>query len=244
MAPIEFEKQIKERMEEREIKPSANAWDNIKTKIDIPPKQRKSGFIRYAVAASIAGILFTVFWIVNRSEDQSLDNLPIVDSQVEQKEEGLEKERTKPDQETFSTAITETSISGEEEVFAEQQEVQITTEDQELALETQPANSEGESLDLQTELHIDQKIAEVVAQVKLLEDNKESVTDAEVESLLRNAQEELMAERADQNVNGVDATALLAGVEDEINESFRDQVFERLKNGFVKVRTAVADRNN
>ena len=103
---------------------------------------------------------------------------------------------------------------------------------------------EGESLDVHTELRIDQKIAEVVAQVEFLEDNKEDVTDAEVDSLLRNAQEDLMAERAMQDEQGVDATALLAGVEDELNESFRDQVFERLKNGFVKVRTAVADRNN
>ena len=243
MAPIEFEKQIKERMEEREIKPSADAWDNIKNKIDIPPKQKKSGFVRYAVAASIIGILFTVVWMANQADDQSLEQFPIVDNQSENKEESIQEDVTIPVQESSPTKITKTDVAGNE-VFEEQQDVSITTEEQELALEIQQAKPEGEPLDLQTELRIDQKIAEVVAQVKILEDNKEAVTDAEVESLLKNAQEELMAERAEQNAQGVDATALLAGVEDELNKSFRDQVFERLKNGFVKVRTAVADRNN
>jgi len=38
--------------------------------------------------------------------------------------------------------------------------------------------------------------------------------------------------------------ALLTEVEGELDQSFRDQIFEKLKSGFLKVRTAVADRNN
>jgi len=33
-------------------------------------------------------------------------------------------------------------------------------------------------------------------------------------------------------------------VEGELDISFREQIFESLKTGFLKVRTAVADRNN
>ena len=35
----------------------------------------------------------------------------------------------------------------------------------------------------------------------------------------------------------------LTEVEDELDQSFRDQIFDSLKEGFLKVRTAVADRN-
>jgi len=35
----------------------------------------------------------------------------------------------------------------------------------------------------------------------------------------------------------------LAEVEDELDESFRDQIFDALKTGYLKLRTAVADRN-
>lgn len=243
MAPIEFEKQIKERLEERKIQPSGDAWGNVKNRIDIPAKEKKSGIFRYAVAATIVGILFSFFWMVNQSGDQSMENQPIVDNPVEREEESKRTEGAEPNPVVPAIQITETSVSEKENDFEEQQNEEILNEDHELALEIQQAIPQGEPMDFDTEQRIDQKIAEVVAQVKFLEDNKESVTEAEVDSLLKNAQEELVAESSVQNDQGINATALLAGVEDELNKTFRDQVFERLKNGFVKVRTAVADRN-
>ena len=46
------------------------------------------------------------------------------------------------------------------------------------------------------------------------------------------------------NPETVDAMALLAEAETEMDQTFREQLFIKLKNGFNKVRTAVADRNN
>ena len=77
----------------------------------------------------------------------------------------------------------------------------------------------------------------------MLEKNNTWVTDAEVNQLLRQAQEEILATKVLRYDNSVDATALLADVEGELDKSFRDQSFDALKDGFVKVRTAVADRN-
>ncbi|PHQ62576.1 MAG: hypothetical protein COC08_00130 [Maribacter sp.] len=70
------------------------------------------------------------------------------------------------------------------------------------------------------------------------------MTDAEVDSLLRKAQEEILANKIFGEDYSVDAMALLNEVEDELDQSFRDQIFETLKIGFLKVRTAVANRNN
>ena len=91
---------------------------------------------------------------------------------------------------------------------------------------------------------IQAKITEVVAEVRLLELNNDALTEAEVDSLLRMAQSELLKERIFQADRSVDAMALLNEVEDELDQSFRDQIFDRLKAGFIKVKTAVADRNN
>ncbi len=90
---------------------------------------------------------------------------------------------------------------------------------------------------------LNKKIADVVAQVALLERSAE-VTDAEVDSLLRNAQEAIVREQLFNTDKTVNAMALLTEVEDELDQSFRDQIFQSLKTGFLKVRTAVADRNN
>ncbi len=87
------------------------------------------------------------------------------------------------------------------------------------------------------------KIAEVVAQVALLEQAAQ-LTDSEVDSLLLIAQQDILRQRIFNGDKTVDAMALLTEVEDELDQSFRDQIFQSLKTGFLKVKTAVADRNN
>jgi hypothetical protein len=52
-----------------------------------------------------------------------------------------------------------------------------------------------------------------------------------------------MEERLFKN-DRVEAIALLNQAEDELDQSFRDHIFEALKDGFFKVRTAVASRND
>ncbi len=96
------------------------------------------------------------------------------------------------------------------------------------------------------EAGITEKVNDVVAEVNALEAENISVSDAEVEALLIIAQRELLSEKIiNQNTNEVDATALLLDIEAELYpESFRNRVFEALKDGYVKTRDALATRNN
>ena len=83
----------------------------------------------------------------------------------------------------------------------------------------------------------------VLTQVASMEQGGRTVTDAEVDSLLRQAQRALAGESPDGAAPGVDPLALLDEAEQELDRSFRDQILEKLRSGFRKVRTAVADRN-
>ena len=65
----------------------------------------------------------------------------------------------------------------------------------------------------------------------------------DVEALLNNARREIETQRIINNPK-VDATALLEDVEWELEESFRDKVFDALGEGYNKVRTAVSERND
>ena len=92
---------------------------------------------------------------------------------------------------------------------------------------------------------INTKVTEVLKQVTQLESLADAkVTDAEVDSLLWAAQRDILTQKLLSPDGKVDPMALLTEVEDELDESFRDQIFEALKQGYLKVRTAVADRNN
>jgi len=90
---------------------------------------------------------------------------------------------------------------------------------------------------------IDQKVNEVLETVIRLERKSTQISDAEVDSLLRAAQLDILKEKVFQKNGKVDAMALLTEVEDELDQSFRDKIFNKLKERLFKARTAVADRN-
>ena len=66
MAPIKFEEHIKEKLDKREIKPSVRAWESIASSIDNTNQGNKKGFVWYAIAACVLGLLmaslFLFFW--------------------------------------------------------------------------------------------------------------------------------------------------------------------------------------
>ena len=95
-----------------------------------------------------------------------------------------------------------------------------------------------------TDLDITNKLEEVLAQVNTMEDNSIAVSDEEIDSLLMAAQKELLAGKAFEENGKVDAMALLNEVELELYDDERNPLFIRLKEGFFRLRTAVADRNN
>lgn len=73
-----------------------------------------------------------------------------------------------------------------------------------------------------------------------------TVSDEEIDALLKNAQREIISNRVFNGATGrVDANALLLDVEAEVDpQSFRDKIFEALATGFEKARGALVDRNN
>src|SRR5690606_31570796 len=82
---------------------------------------------------------------------------------------------------------------------------------------------------------------EELAQTNLQE--KISKTETDIDSLLKKAQQSL-AVKSIKNTYNIDAQALLEDVEEDIESSFRDKVFETIKTGYKKVKTAVVQRND
>jgi hypothetical protein len=240
MAPIKFEKKIKELFDTREIQPSEDAWQKVASQLASSPAKRNFRTGYYWVAASIAFILFVVGWSVKNSGQAEVDNTPI----VEQSDgpEPTEQQSAAP----VLTGQTEISSvadeSGEPDRRLKETMGSPNTElglaevrENKLSMEAQPENA--------AEILLEEKISELLVQVDQMEASENGVSEAEVDSLLRSAQRALLADKEFQEESHSSGASLLAEVEGELDESFRDQVFEKLKQGFIKVRTAVADRN-
>ncbi|MGX1928944.1 hypothetical protein [Flagellimonas sp. 2504JD4-2] len=237
-----LEKHIKKTLEERRIAPSAQAWEEVSSQIKVEQKQSGNKWF-LAVAASFIGILLiSVFFF--RAETPSDNTQQVVDKENQQ-EEFIQPNQDDLipldiEQNTTEVVATDTQTKFEEKSSVEGLASDDAQETISEIVENQPLK---DNILNTPEGLIAQKVNEVVAQVALLETMNDEVSEAEVDSLLRAAQRQILSDQI-LNSGKVDAMALLTEVEDELDESFRDQIFDALKDGYFKLRTAVADRNN
>ncbi|CAM3284870.1 hypothetical protein [Aequorivita lipolytica] len=275
MAPYKLEDNIREKLEAREVKPSADAWKKLEAKLDAAQPKKKP-VLWYYVAASFVGflILASVFFSRNNAEVSN----PIVIENVEQPAIENETEIIPTNSETEKIASEEniieetesTTSKKESEKKQKQNSVQLKplpqkksaidkkieknealakiseTEKQKSVKKENLIISDESSKTLakvEEESLFNNKVDEVVASVKKLNENNQAVTVAEVEKLLNDARRDIQTQRILNNPK-VDATALLQDVEWKVEKSFRDKVFDALGEGFNKIRTAVTERND
>jgi hypothetical protein len=264
MAPYKLEDNIREKLEARELKPSADAWKKLEAKLDAEQPRKKNHFWYYA-AASFGGLLIvaSIFFSRNTSEV----NTPIVNENIEQtkveekaeivppiinKEEIASEEKFKEKSTSEKRSVKkQTPRSNKSQLLTEPNASKKSTVDEKIekteAIATQAQVKQPLKVEKPVPSEEDRifntKVDEVVASVKRLQQNNTEVTATEVEALLNNARRDIQTQRILSSPK-VDATALLEDVEWELEKSFRDKVFDALGEGFNKIRTAVSERND
>ncbi|QLE01791.1 hypothetical protein HX109_09565 [Galbibacter sp. BG1] len=231
-----LDEDIKNRLENRRIATSSNAWQKLEAKLDMPNNEAKtkSRPINW-VAASIL-LLFATGTYVFFNAEENVSAVVVKDRDKKMEPEGVNKLP-----ETFENkegGVTEKSTKKE---FVKQNSTK------EAPVKTKEAITDGVEIvqneSMKKEDFETQKINEVASQIIELKQN-ETVTDEEIEALLLAAQKSIYKERINKkSPDSLSAMALLEEVETELDQSFKEKVFEAIKEGFVKVKTAVAERN-
>ncbi|MEH6761048.1 hypothetical protein [Maribacter arcticus] len=250
METDKFEKHIKSQFKDREIQPSENAWEKISSELNSNTLKKKPVYLWMGIAASVMVLIGIALFYFNGSDNLNEIQFEVVDT--DNKEVLEEKIRTEslPFLEKEPEAIAKNddlekinSVVEKKQESIKNKEI-ITVEDsiEVASVERAVPEKKGDELEISDDI-INTKVAGVVAQLDVLEQYS-TVTDAEVDSLLKMAQQEILREKIFKTDKSVDALALLTEVEGELDQSFRDQIFKSLKASFIKVRTAVADRNN
>ena len=262
MAPIKFEEQLKEKLEKRTIQPSQEVWETLSDRLDQQGrKQNHKTYWWLGIAASLVGIILVSTLIFDNSEvkiseptvvdineNQDLKTNAVVSEIVKvQKEENKdvinsemksingEKPKAKvtksseivsPEKESIKKAIVKDAVASND--MKEEEHTQTD-------LETPLNNSDFENA----------KLNDVVAEINRLNVANNGVSEAEIDSLLKHAERDILTNRIyNEKTRTVDANALLQDVEADLEQSFRTRVYEALKSSYVTVKTAVAERNN
>lgn len=247
MAPLKFEEDIKEKLDQRTLAPSQDAWSRLSKKLD--QQRRPKTWWIYLAAASVVMLLSVAFFfqkeqvptpVVVEVDTSPLNKEEVVQPKANEKEVVIQvpQERIAKKQQVVPNSKVAISSETKEKKIEEVLETMVATEDFPASNALDPSETALALNSIE-----EAKIAEIVAQAQQLQAQNNVVTDAEIDSLLASAQTAIARERALDRTQMTTAEALLLEVEEELDQSFRDKVFEALKEGFVKVKTAVAERN-
>lgn len=258
MAPIKFEENIKEKLEQRAIKPTVGSWDKLADKLNA--HEDKNSNKRYwwlGIAASIVAIIVVYNSFLNTAivieenspvkvvNEQDSDNVMEVPSNDEE---------SVPTEDIF-IADTENSSVLETDKYKKTVTQAVTEQRRQktnLADTSQDVNAskiasksvekQDDELDKAILNNSEKKYASVETQSTV--SGSENL-DNEIEALLAQAQKEVSAQMViSKEKSKVNAKGLLDEVEFDLDESFRDKVFQTLKTGYKKVSTAVVHRND
>lgn len=253
MAPNKFENHLKETFDKRTLKPSADAWNRLSERLETAPKKKNnSSYWWLGLAASLIGVLLVTTFFIKKENVELNNPVEIVNTpkSIDKKpENNTNQEATK----VAETPAAENKSDSNKKLPIQEQETQKPQQNSEAVIAETKANlNEGLNKEIKTPINElpkalsfeAQKVQDVVAQIQTLTDDNNEVTDAEVEALLLAAQKEINQKWLYNAQGKVDAQLLLASVEAEIDQSFREKVFEALKDGLITVKSAVANRNN
>jgi hypothetical protein len=255
MAPIKFEEQLKDKLEERSLQPSAESWTKLSERLDA--EEKKSRFPWFWWMGIAAAVIITLTVVVqtlgSKNTEQSLPK--VVEQDVKDNSNNTEKSNT-----IEIKSIELASDNNEVEVGSKAQEKKSKTEiinhksaiksksDVQLAVEQNVEENSSVNLKNEQKTIIEEAIIDkdaVANAIKDINTKNSNATDREVDSLLKVASKELFKDKLQKEANRtVDAKTLLEDVEDEMGQSFRSKVYEVLKDGYKTVKTAVAQRND
>lgn len=273
MAPIKFEENMKEKLEERTINPSAKSWDVLANRLDDAPVKKKTNrFWFISVAASFIGVLLLITGIVNYNNEGANE---VVETEINTTKENIKINKDAIlDQGSKNEEIVESEIEAKNKIETE-------------ALKNQFVNREAQTL-VNTESKKQKKSLKAEANMKTLEKNKNNkkeevnkdyialnvkqdnlktvvlknatiaeenialnpTTKNEIIKVTDNELDALLnnaqkdiAEKSSSNPVPLDYNELLQDVEDNLEESFRDKILKTVKGGYHSVKSYVAERN-
>ena len=271
MAPIKYEEQMKDKLEKRRLQPSPKSWETLANRLDADEKAPfRFKFSWLAIAASVIGILFVTTMYFNNQPVEpntktivNTENNGLKETKKDTQEFTIEQTQKLNDvaveeansgntiqNNGISNANSSSIVNNSSAVNEKKQHTTAKVGDSEMQtmISTNVTNRSEESIVALKSSKLtfeDQKVQDVVAQIKGMKLNGSSVTNVEIDSLLKKAQQEILSNRLyNETTRTVDADALLQSVEADLEQSFRSRVFEVLQSGYESVKTRVVQRNN
>uniref|UniRef100_UPI00404A0BFB hypothetical protein n=1 Tax=Flavobacterium sp. TaxID=239 RepID=UPI00404A0BFB len=214
-------KNIKDKLNAREIQPSANSWDRLDAMLSLEEKPKKKVFPFYYVAASILFALGLTFWFTNQSSEIIIpENNGIV----------IRNENVSPEiNEVKNSILNQVSEENKDAVLVENKK---ETNFQETIVQSRVVKKQNliqtnKSIAINSSLNNNTKVLESL------------ITDNEVEKEVEAIQ---VLKKKPFKIK-IDANSLLSAAENEMDNEYKETNLDKLSRNFKEVKSALANRN-
>ena len=225
MEPNKIDNQIREKLNAREIQPSAQAWDRLDAMLAVSEEKKpKKGYGWFFVAASTILFFGLGFFLFNSNETTEINNsIPIVTTINEE----IDSAET--------TKINQISVKEEQPVLV-QNEMNFSK------TQTNKKSEEANKLTKEENLTKDNSSSIIH------HPSPNSYKYVSPENLLAEVQTGEKVITSDKKISPkakmkVDANSLLTNVEKELDENHRETTLDKLNRKFKDAKSALANRN-
>ncbi|OIV41965.1 hypothetical protein [Flavobacterium johnsoniae] len=239
MEPNNFEKDFREKLNERKIEPGNKAWDRLDAMLSVaeekktPVKHSKRKWLY--IAASIAGFLLAGTFFFNQKKHA-----------VEVTKNVVIEENTK------RNSVEKPILNKVDSVKAET----VIAEKTSTEPSTQKSNQQGNNVSLKPNKIIPNKSNQIVESSVIIKNNQEKQSNnsqtviaenpqkENVDQLLEAAEKTVLAENsAKPKKVKINASDLLNQVDGELELSFREKMITKINKSYHTVKVAVENRN-
>ena len=236
MEPNNFEKDFREKLNERKIEPSDKAWDRLDAMLSLaenkkPDKKKKNRWLY--IAASVVGFLLVGTFFFNQKK--SINEPSKIDVVI--KEDTNKDSIEKPTLNAIDSAKTAVAIS--EKGIVEKSEKEKQSDN--VRKQNKPIKNEQKQIaESSVIIKNNQEKQSINKPTSVAENSKKE----NVDQLLEAAEKSIVAENSTkQKKVKINADDLLNQVDGELEQSFREKVITKVNKNYQTVKVALANRN-
>jgi hypothetical protein len=226
MAQHNLDNQIKEKLNSRDIQPSAQAWDRLDAMLTISEEKKpKKGYGWFFVAASTILFFGLGFFIFSSKETQEINNItPIVTTINENIDspEPSEINEISVKKEQPVLVQNEVNDSKKQSRFIKSVENNQLIKEKNIIQENLTSISQHPTTNTYKYLSPDDLLAEVQTGEKVIPSDKKTISKPRIK---------------------VDANSLLTTVEKELDNTYRETTLDKINRKFQDAKSAIVNRN-
>ncbi|RKS00669.1 hypothetical protein [Flavobacterium sp. 102] len=243
MEPNNIEKQFRDKLNAREIQPSAQAWDRLDAMLSVAEeKKTRKPFGFLFIAASILVFVTLGLFLFNQNGTEVNPQNTIVgtETKIDTVQKGIEKNQNpiieKSQEQQVVINKFQSSPETEPNSLERSGKNQKTNTNQNQIIKDKP-------IEFQNSSDVAQKDLPRIAEQKEIIVKKPIVLKSD-ESLLADLDKSAKQSTNQKSSLKVDAKSLLSQVDGEVEYTFREKMLQKINKNYQEVKVALANRNN